>query len=100
MKRVLRDILILVLLAGIFFSMGRNAGFDQLPPKGAVEIIAGTVPERYQRRGPIRCEGSCDSPVGSLYTYNAFDQESGQYVTLRVSCDDVPDKHQCGYDVQ
>lgn len=82
-----------------------SAASAETPKERAERLIsakAGTIlPKWYQPVTPIVCVSYCKNGItSSTFELVAVHTETGKSVPLAIYCDDVPDKHQCGWGVR
>jgi hypothetical protein len=61
-------------------------------------MVRTVLPKWYEPVSRIRCVSYCkDGITSSTFELEATDTNTGKLEYLAIYCDDVPDKHQCGW---
>lgn len=63
--------------------------------------VRSIVPKWYQQLSRVRCVSYCKNGLtSSTFELEAVNTNTGRPELLAIYCDDVPDKHQCGWGVR
>lgn len=55
------------------------------------------LPSWIEPRSPVRCIRHCKGITSSTFRLKAWHAKEHEDLNIEIVCDDVPDKHQCGW---